>query len=103
MKQEELIVGRWYSGFDRFVGGIGLWNGHVFMGVVFKFGYYSDSAEGFDPVNEYELLFKDYTGRELYELQRRKFAECGVVTDDWDDLEATDQRVWSLTAIELMR
>lgn len=56
MKQEELIVGRWYSGLERLVGGIGLWNGYVFMGVVFKFGYHSDSAEGFDPANEYEPL-----------------------------------------------
>lgn len=56
MKQEDLIKGRWYSGIERLIGGIGLWDGYAFAGYVFKFGAYADTAEWFDPKNNYKLL-----------------------------------------------
>ena len=56
MKQEELIVGHWYSGVVRLIGNIGLWDGHAFAGYSFKFGAYVDADELFDPSNNYKLL-----------------------------------------------
>ena len=49
MLREELIPGRWYSGVERLIGGIGLWDGHAFAGYSFKFGAYADNAEWFFP------------------------------------------------------
>ena len=56
MKQEDLIKGRWYSGIEQLIGGIGLWDGHAFAGYVLKLGSYADTAEWFDPKNNYKLL-----------------------------------------------
>lgn len=61
MSREELIPGRWYSGVERLIGGIGLWDGHAFAGYSFKFvayvdNAYVDNAEWFFPENNYKLL-----------------------------------------------
>jgi hypothetical protein len=42
------------------------------------------------------------TGKELYALYQRKFAERGCQVDDWDDLEQMDRDVWCALAIELL-
>lgn len=56
MSREELIPGRWYSGVERLIGGIGLWDGHAFVGVTYKLGGYCEAAEWFLPENNYQLL-----------------------------------------------
>ena len=56
MLREELIPGRWYSGVERLIGGIGLWDGHAFAGYSFKFGAYVVNDEWFLPENNYQLL-----------------------------------------------
>lgn len=56
MSREELIPGRWYSGVERLIGGIGLWDGHAFVGVTYKLGGYCEAAEWFFENNEYKLL-----------------------------------------------
>ena len=54
--REDLTKGRWYSGVRRLIGGIGLWNGHAFLGVTYKLGEYCEAAEWFLPENNYQLL-----------------------------------------------
>ena len=56
MKREELIKGRWYSGLERFVGGIGLWTGEVFAGFQCKFGMYLETGMPFHDGNHFKLL-----------------------------------------------
>lgn len=44
------------------------------------------------------------TGQQLYELWQAKLLElqsCG--SDNWDDLEKSDQQVWNAMALELPR
>ncbi len=53
--KEELVVGEWYAGNGRFIGGLGMWNGFVFVGLTSSMGSQEASKalygeRGFDPV-----------------------------------------------------
>jgi len=56
MKREDLLIGQYYKGLDRFTKGIGLWTGVDFMGYGYKFGEFVPKSMDYYPEIEYELL-----------------------------------------------
>lgn len=56
MNKEELIIGKYYTGLNRFSCGIGLWTGYEFLGFGNKFGHYVEKSMDFYPEITYTLL-----------------------------------------------
>ena len=46
-------------------------------------------------------MLNNRTGKELHKTFKRKLAEQGCESDEWDDLDQIEQSAWSTFAIEI--
>lgn len=46
-------------------------------------------------------MSNQYTGKELYEMFKRKLAEQDCISDEFDDIDQIEQSAWSAFAIEI--